>query len=302
MRRAVLLLSLAACADAPAPKVPWDAEAKQASPAASPPAPGTQEPEPEVAAGDVIAELQRMSALGQSTFRFAGVERALRSRFDRQKMPEDAVLAWQGLFAAIDQSIAGELSCTDQDLLRARFALEAELGQDREAYGALPPGLDAAARARAQQLSGRVKLVLPRHGAGFAWPVRPVHVNSLYGYRQDPLTPGHWSTHQGIDLAGDKGQRIVAARGGRVVDAGWREGYGLCITLQHESGLLSRYGHLSQLLVRAGDPVDQGAPIGLVGATGHATGPHLHFEIWQAGESQDPLELLPSPFASDPDD
>ena len=98
-----------------------------------------------------------------------------------------------------------------------------------------------------------------------------------------------WGTHHdGVDLAIGTGTPFVAADGGTVIRAGWYGGYGQCIDIEHEPGVVTRYGHCSQILVSAGDLVYQGQTIGLVGSTGWSTGPHLHFEVHINGSRVDP--------------
>lgn len=98
-----------------------------------------------------------------------------------------------------------------------------------------------------------------------------------------------WGTHHdGVDLAISTGTPFYASDGGTVVRAGWYGGYGQCIDIDHGNGMLTRYGHCSQILVSVGDLVYQGQNIGLVGNTGWSTGPHLHFEVHKDGVRQDP--------------
>jgi len=85
---------------------------------------------------------------------------------------------------------------------------------------------------------------------------------------------------------------VSAAARGYVVRAGWMTGYGWLVEVRHPGELTSRYSHLSRILCRAGDAVDPGQVLGLVGQTGKATGPHLHFEVWKGGQARDPLAYL----------
>ncbi|WP_407308896.1 peptidoglycan DD-metalloendopeptidase family protein [Desulfosporosinus sp. SB140] len=120
--------------------------------------------------------------------------------------------------------------------------------------------------------------------SGIAWPLRG-SINSYYGSRSGGF-------HTGIDIGGDTGEPYTAAASGTVVAAGWSGGYGNMILIDHGNGVMTRYGHSSKLLVSVGQKVSQGQTIGLVGATGNATGPHLHFEIIQNGDTVNPLNYL----------
>lgn len=100
--------------------------------------------------------------------------------------------------------------------------------------------------------------------------------------------------HRGVDVAAPHGTRIVAPAAGRVRFVGWRLGYGLTVELEHSGGVLSRLAHCGKALVKMGDRVALGTPVATVGATGVATGPHVHFEVLTRGRSVDPIKFLAS--------
>ena len=114
---------------------------------------------------------------------------------------------------------------------------------------------------------------------------------SLMGQRRDPFT-GDKTHHAGVDIRAKRGQLVGAAAGGEVVFADWRGSYGKCVIIEHGNGYRTVYGHLSRIMVRQGQSVNQHHYIGRVGSTGRSTGPHLHFEIRLHGKIQDPLEYL----------
>ena len=116
-------------------------------------------------------------------------------------------------------------------------------------------------------------------------------ISSHFGARRHPIW-GHWKPHAGVDIAHRMMSAVRATQAGIVRSARWRGGYGLCIDIEHGFGWRSRYGHLARLAVREGEIVQAGAPIGQMGMTGLATGPHLHFELRYRGEPVDPLPLL----------
>lgn len=98
--------------------------------------------------------------------------------------------------------------------------------------------------------------------------------------------------HLGIDFAARAGTPVVAAASGLVIFADWTYLYGNLVVLVHRSGYASFYGHNEVLLVSVRRQVEQGQPIALLGTSGRSSAPHLHFEIWRAGEPIDPLALL----------
>jgi murein DD-endopeptidase MepM/ murein hydrolase activator NlpD len=121
----------------------------------------------------------------------------------------------------------------------------------------------------------------------------PVHgnISSKFGVRADPWT-GSSQFHKGLDIAAAAGSPVKAAAAGTVVFSGWANGYGNLVTVDHGNGTLTRYGHNGINLVQTGDAVAAGQEIALVGATGRATGPHLHFEVERDGEAVDPGQTI----------
>lgn len=118
------------------------------------------------------------------------------------------------------------------------------------------------------------------------WPIKGVST-STYGYRVDPInkTP---SVHPGADIGAPLGTPVYASGMAKVKSAGWDAGYGWMVVLTHGQGVESVYGHMSRIVVKAGQVVNQGQQIGAVGSTGRSTGPHLHFGIIVNGKNVDP--------------
>lgn len=106
--------------------------------------------------------------------------------------------------------------------------------------------------------------------------------------------------HEGIDVVAPMGAPIEAPAAGTVIAAGWETGYGYAVEIDHGYGITTRFAHASKLLVRRGQRVQRGQQIALVGNTGLATGPHLHYEVHVRGRAVDPLKyVLPEGVLTD---
>jgi murein DD-endopeptidase MepM/ murein hydrolase activator NlpD len=138
--------------------------------------------------------------------------------------------------------------------------------------------LDAANASRpAPSTSG---LMMPANGP----------ITSYFGYRYHPIL--HFTRfHAGVDIGAGWGSPIVAAGDGRVIGAGWGGGYGREVQIAHGGGVVSLYGHMSEIVAQPGSFVRAGQLIGYVGSSGLSTGPHLHFEVRQAGQPVNPLAV-----------
>jgi len=98
--------------------------------------------------------------------------------------------------------------------------------------------------------------------------------------------------HEGIDITANHGTPIVAPAAGRVRKAGWENGYGMTVEIDHGYGVVTRYAHQSRTAVAVGQQVKRGERIGYVGSTGLSTGPHLHYEVIVNGRPTDPLRFI----------
>jgi murein DD-endopeptidase MepM/ murein hydrolase activator NlpD len=106
--------------------------------------------------------------------------------------------------------------------------------------------------------------------------------------------------HEGIDVTAPMGSPIEAPAAGVVIDAGWESGYGNTVTIDHGFGIVTKFAHASKLLVKTGQRVQRGQRIALVGNSGLATGPHLHYEVHVKGRPVDPLKyVLPDNVVTD---
>jgi murein DD-endopeptidase MepM/ murein hydrolase activator NlpD len=121
------------------------------------------------------------------------------------------------------------------------------------------------------------------------WPTRSpyVTINSVFGNRVNPVT-GRYQFHDAVDIAGRRGDTVVASAKGNVVFAGWKGAYGQCVIIQHKYGYETTYGHLDRILVTEGQVVERNQEIGKMGSTGRATGVHLHYCVTWHGQKKNP--------------
>ncbi len=126
----------------------------------------------------------------------------------------------------------------------------------------------------------------------YLWPsADSYYVTSTYGMRLHPIL-GYTRMHNGIDIGASYGTKIYASDGGIVITSTESYSYGNYVMIAHGNGRYTLYAHMSQRLVSVDDVVSQGDVIGYVGATGYATGPHIHFEIYENDERVDPLQFF----------
>jgi len=122
-------------------------------------------------------------------------------------------------------------------------------------------------------------------------PLKTAEMTDPFGWRFHPIT-GALDFHYGLDMAADPETPIYAVMSGTVRLAAAGESYGNYVILDHQNGFSTVYAHCSKLLVKEGEPIQKGQKIALVGSTGAATGPHLHFEVRQDEIRLDPLWIL----------
>jgi murein DD-endopeptidase MepM/ murein hydrolase activator NlpD len=135
------------------------------------------------------------------------------------------------------------------------------------------------------RLLGSLKLTplgYPHHGG----------VSSVFGYRSDPFESNNGEFHAGMDFHGLMGEKVRSTASGKVIWASRFQGYGNCVRIAHANGYQTLYGHLSEINVKDGQPVQAGDVIGLIGSTGHSTGPHLHYEVRLNNKPINPNKFL----------
>ncbi len=187
----------------------------------------------------------------------------------------------------LDRRIASQEAT--QDELQSRIeAYEAEIRQfEREQYqmAVLIDNLIA------EELRKSAPDLTKESGQGFIMPMEG-KIGSGFGPRVHPIF-GTERQHNGVDIGCVRGQPIWAAKAGKVIFAGWRNGYGNVVLVEHEGPVVTVYAHQDEVLVSKGHTLATGDLLGKCGSTGWSTGPHLHFEVRTGGEPKDPMIVLP---------
>lgn len=177
--------------------------------------------------------------------------------------------------ADVRAATADRLLDIDQEIGR----LEREARLQRESFEELENALS-----RRRDLLAHLPSIQPTPG----W------ITSDFGMRFDPFT-GQIKMHEGLDIAAPEGTLIVAPAEGEVKYAGYRGNFGMCLEIDHGYGLVTRYGHCLLLKASLGQRVSRGQPVALVGQSGRATGPHLHYEVVSNESVVDPQNYIMLP-------
>jgi murein DD-endopeptidase MepM/ murein hydrolase activator NlpD len=200
---------------------------------------------------------------------------AIAVRTEQKRLVKETLVANQSSLA-----VARDQKRVSLDTLNAQERSEAEEIDALQAQSAAVAAKIQAAQAQSAS-SGAAPSANP---GGYQWPVSGP-VTSPFGWRWGRM-------HEGIDIGVPSGTPVHAAAAGTVIYAGWMEGYGNFVILDHGGGIATAYGHNTSLAVAVGQTVSQGQVIAYSGSTGHSTGPHVHFEVRVNGSAVDPLGYL----------
>jgi murein DD-endopeptidase MepM/ murein hydrolase activator NlpD len=250
---------------------------------------------------DLISQAEYVDAIGNQDKEIAGQVGTAKVSVHRQR---EHTKRFRALVAAETRTIAirasqvralrDQLLASESKLAAARTSKRESLRNVKESKQEFLSEAAGLARASAT-LASQIAAAQSSHSysppsdvtpsaAGFIWPVNGP-VTSGFGERWGRM-------HEGIDIGVGYGTPIHAAASGRVVYAGWMDGYGNLVAIDHGRGISTAYGHQSSIAVGNGQTVSQGEVIGYVGCTGHCFGPHLHFEVRINGTPVDPLGYL----------
>jgi murein DD-endopeptidase MepM/ murein hydrolase activator NlpD len=197
----------------------------------------------------------------------------LARKTEEQRAARDQLVAQQNALAAARASKQSLLANVQQE----RHSDEEDLAAMEKASAAIAAQLQNSGSSSGDSGGGAPS------ASGFIWPVSGP-ITSGFGWRWGRM-------HEGIDIGAACGTPIRAAASGTVVYAGWMDGYGNIVIVDHGGGIATAYAHQSAIYVSGGS-VSQGQTIGAVGSTGHSTGCHLHFEVRVNGTPVDPLNYL----------
>ena len=192
---------------------------------------------------------------------------------------------------------AEELKSSEEQQKALQESLEAYQKEQKAEYERITSEMDTVSDQIAEQSRKEAEAAANLSSATltsgtFTWPL-PGYTNasSAYGWRTHPIF-GTRKFHKGEDIPAPTGVAIVAAASGTVTTAGWVSGYGNYTVINHGGGVMTAYGHQSAIYVSVGQTVSAGQTIGAVGSTGNSTGPHLHFEVYVNGATQNPMSYF----------
>ena len=221
---------------------------------------------------ELASHLARAKGLGLST----QLEDAFERLHPEMALAADSRLPTPDSHTGSSRSVSGLPVTTAVEVASRASGIDAERG----AASAPRTGKRSNPVAGALRTVAEATIAVPQAVTQMVKPVAGA-VTSAFGWRQDPFTR-QMKFHQGVDLRAAYGQDVKSAASGRVVFSGEQGGYGTTVIVEHPDGMRTRYAHLSERLVKKGDELAAGQPLGRAGHSGRAKGTHLHFEVMTA--------------------
>ena len=228
--------------------------------------------------GDLVARLRTLESDREDIARSA--EQAIGDAELRQREVESSLVILEGRIAS-REAVRNEL----QERIQSQEAEVARWEREQYLMAILIDNLIA------EELRRSAPDLTKESGQGFIMPIEG-KISSGFGMRTHPIL-GTQRMHNGVDFSCVRDQPIWAAKLGTVIFAGWRDGYGNIVLVEHEGPVITLYAHMNELLVSKDMEVATGDLIGKCGSSGRSTGPHLHFEVRSGGEPKDPQIVLP---------
>ena len=214
----------------------------------------------------------------------------LQVQYDKIDTEKTRLIDLKAKLEAQEENVAAkkvELAGTKSNVATKKAVIDADAAVLSQQIDALNKEADALV-AQILKLQGPGAYI----GGSMCWPSQAsTYISSPFGNRLHPILKVY-KMHTGIDIAAAGGTNILAANSGVVISAGWNNGYGYMVMIDHGGGIVTLYAHSSKLLVKKGDVVTRGQTIALVGTTGMSTGNHLHFEVRVNGAYQNPLNYV----------
>ena len=248
------------------------------------------------ASGDWSLEQQNGTLVANTQLAGGLIQSSLFAATDQAKIPDAVAIQLADIFAGdIDFhrnlrkgdrfSVVYETMEADGEPMRSGRVVSAEFVNNNKTYTAVWFKEPGASKGEYYSLNGD-----SLRRAYLTSPLAFSRITSVMGMRLHPIY-NTWKAHTGVDYAAPSGTAVRSVGDGVVESAGWQGGYGNTVVVRHRNGHSTLYAHLSKISVRKGQSVAQSQDLGAVGATGSATGPHLHFEFRVNGVHRDPLTL-----------
>ena len=225
---------------------------------------------------------------------------AIRERTDKKISDFEDIIAMTGLnteklermakSGKSHENIADETSISP---INDKTSQEKTSQDDKGKGGPFIP--DSSFNASEQEILANVDKMVLLHGIieklPLAKPIDEAQLMSPFGRRLDPFN-GRWAMHPGLDMAGATGSKIYSTNDGVIVFAGRKPAYGNVVDVQHKFGIVTRYAHLSKIVVKEGQKISKGQQVGVQGSTGRSTGQHLHYEVRVNDSPINPIKFL----------
>ena len=245
---------------------------------------------------DLLSRLDAANEIMEADQRVIDTLKALQEEIKEKKASLETSLSESQAAKAELETKKTELENQMAEAQALAAEIESGIGEYEDALAAVEAE-ENRVWAEIQRKEQELAASLPQPSAGgYAWPLRTARrITCKFGWRTHPIK-GTPSYHTGVDIGGvGYNSDILAAKDGIVLEATYSSAYGYYIVISHGAGNSTMYAHMSKgtFRVSVGDHVTQGQVIGTTGSTGLSTGPHLHYEIRENGESIDPLPYLP---------
>jgi murein DD-endopeptidase MepM/ murein hydrolase activator NlpD len=234
---------------------------------------------------DYDHRLSENDALRSENYEYRVQTAQLGEKVDILETLSHKLMVFSGIYS--DKAVGGVGGMSKDTLTRPRSASAGSL-QSIASYDKKLSLLDTKFRDLNNRITDGILL------ASAAPNLQPVngYITGGWGSRPDPFDPSVREHHSGVDISAPLGSRIIAPADGTVIFAGQRAGYGNIIVIDHKFGFTTRYAHLQRMNVKVGQHVSRAEVIGYVGWSGRATGPHLHYEVWQNGRCLNPTKFF----------